>query len=143
MRHFGRIAVLSLAFLVSVSTFFLRGQELPSLPKAPEVVTSSLPNGIQYYLVKNTASSGFADFALVQKGRTLSQVVFFNTVLYGYPGTLSRIFSIFRNPSHTNILPNLASATRKTAMCAMKAMLPCSNSVMCRFPKSVRGIRCS
>ena len=69
MKHFGRIAVLSLAFLVSVSTFFLRGQELPSLPKAPEVVTSSLPNGIQYYLVKNTASSGFADFALVQKGR--------------------------------------------------------------------------
>ena len=69
MRHFGRITILSLAFLVSVSTFFLRGQELPSLPKAPEVVTSSLPNGIQYYLVKNTASSGFADFALVQKGR--------------------------------------------------------------------------
>lgn len=49
-------------------TFSLRAQELPSLPKASDVVTGTLPNGIDYYLVKNGVSSGFADFALVQKG---------------------------------------------------------------------------
>ena len=58
-------------FLFLIPAIFpsLRAQGLPSLPKASEVVTGTLPNGISYYLVTNPAASkGFADFALVQKG---------------------------------------------------------------------------
>lgn len=57
-------------FAVLVITFphILTAQELPPLPRSQDVVTGSLPNGIDYYLVRNSVSSGFADFALVQKG---------------------------------------------------------------------------
>lgn len=46
----------------------MSAQSLSSLPKASEVVTGTLPNGISYYLVTNSESKGHADFALVQKG---------------------------------------------------------------------------
>ncbi|MBR3075032.1 MAG: hypothetical protein IKH11_04665, partial [Bacteroidales bacterium] len=44
----------------------LGAQTLPELEKASEITTGSLPNGISYYLVKNSGTPGFADFALVQ-----------------------------------------------------------------------------
>lgn len=47
----------------------VRAQGLPELAKAPEYTTGTLPNGISYYLVKNTGTPGFADFALVQPHR--------------------------------------------------------------------------
>ena len=47
----------------------LRAQSLPNLGKASEITTGSLPNGISYYLVRNSDSPGFADFALVQPVR--------------------------------------------------------------------------
>ena len=47
----------------------LRAQSLPTLEKASEIVTGSLPDGISYYLVSNAATPGFADFALVQPDR--------------------------------------------------------------------------
>lgn len=46
-----------------------RAQGLPELARAPEYTTGTLPNGISYYLVKNSATPGFADFALVQPHR--------------------------------------------------------------------------
>ena len=46
-----------------------RAQGLPELAKAPEYNKGTLPNGITYYLVKNTGGPGFADFALVQPHR--------------------------------------------------------------------------
>ncbi|MBO6169480.1 MAG: hypothetical protein J6O51_05855 [Bacteroidales bacterium] len=63
MRAFRNI-LLALAGLLEAAA--LCAQELPSLAKAPEITTGKLPDGISYYLVKNTASPGFADFALVQ-----------------------------------------------------------------------------
>lgn len=48
----------------------LRAQSLPTLGKASEIVTGSLPDGISYYLVNNPNTPGFADFALVQPQRT-------------------------------------------------------------------------
>lgn len=45
-------------------------QGLPTLDKAPEITTGSLPDGISYYLVKNPGTPGFADFALVQPKRS-------------------------------------------------------------------------
>lgn len=44
-----------------------QAQNLPSLEIAKEISKGSLPNGIDYYLVTNTAEKGFADFALVRK----------------------------------------------------------------------------
>ena len=41
-------------------------QSLPALPKAPEITVGQLPNGMSYYLAKNPATPGFADYALVQ-----------------------------------------------------------------------------
>lgn len=57
-----------------IFSFLLGSQELPKLQKASEVVTGTLPNGISYYLVKNSASNGFADFALVQRGAVSEDV---------------------------------------------------------------------
>lgn len=51
-------------FALSSASF---AQGLPALPKAPEITVGQLPNGMSYYLVKNSATPGFADFALVQK----------------------------------------------------------------------------
>ena len=53
--------------LVSFAEAF--SQELPSLPKAKEITTGLLDNGVSYYLVSNSESKGFADIALIQKGR--------------------------------------------------------------------------
>ena len=50
-------------------TLLMQGQPLPSLGTAPEIKRSTLPDGIQVYLVTNPARKGFADFALVQRGR--------------------------------------------------------------------------
>lgn len=43
-------------------------KQLPSLPTASEITTGTLSNGIEYYLVSNPYSHGYADYALVQKG---------------------------------------------------------------------------
>lgn len=47
----------------------MSGQGLPSLSKASEITVGRLPDGISYYLVKNDAAPGLADFALVQGRR--------------------------------------------------------------------------
>jgi len=47
----------------------MQGQELPSLGTAKEIEKGLLPDGIRYYLVTNPVRKGFADFALVQRGR--------------------------------------------------------------------------
>ena len=52
-----------------LSCIMMQGQELPSLGTAPEIKRGSLPDGIQFYLVTNPDQKGFADFALVQRGR--------------------------------------------------------------------------
>ena len=57
-----------LTFLL-VSCIMMQGQELPSLGTAPEIKRGSLPDGIQFYLVTNPDRKGYADFALVQRGR--------------------------------------------------------------------------
>lgn len=54
-----------IAFLVFSNA---AAQELPTLGKASEITVTKLPDGISCYLVKNPATTGFADFALVQKG---------------------------------------------------------------------------
>ena len=60
-------------FLCVISGMLLFGsldaQELPTLTQASEITTGKLPDGISYYLVKNAAFPGFADFALVQPSR--------------------------------------------------------------------------
>ena len=61
-----RTLTIILSVLLSLG---LQGQGLPSLEKAEEIVTDRLPDGISYYLVKNTEVPGFADFALVQPSR--------------------------------------------------------------------------
>ena len=47
----------------------MAAQELPAIAKAPEITTGRLPNGITFYLVKNSSTPGYADFALVQPQR--------------------------------------------------------------------------
>lgn len=60
---------LFLSIILSLSSIDkMQSQELPSLPKAAEITVGSLPNGVSYYIVKDQASKGFADFALVRKG---------------------------------------------------------------------------
>ena len=54
---------------ILLSCIMMQGQELPSLDMASEIKRGSLPDGIQYFLVTNPGQKGFADFALVQRGR--------------------------------------------------------------------------
>ncbi len=53
--------------LLVLSVIMMRGQALSSLGVPGEISVGRLPNGIDYYLVTNTAQRGFADFALVRK----------------------------------------------------------------------------
>ena len=57
-----------LVFLLSFMTLQGFAQGLPTLKRAPEINVGKLPDGISYYLVTNTSSKGYANFALVQKG---------------------------------------------------------------------------
>lgn len=57
------IALLSLSIIVPA-------QNLPVLPSDPAITTGTLPNGLTYYIAKNTSAKGRADFALVQKTGT-------------------------------------------------------------------------
>lgn len=57
-----------LVFLLSFATLQVFAQGLPTLKRAPEINVGKLPDGISYYLVTNTSSKGYANFALVQKG---------------------------------------------------------------------------
>lgn len=63
---------LTLLAILLLAPGFLRGQSLPELEKAKEIVTGELPDGISYYLIKNLSHPGFADFALVQPYRDAS-----------------------------------------------------------------------
>lgn len=44
-----------------------KADELPQLAPASEIVTGTLPDGIQYYVVSSPREKGFADFSLVQR----------------------------------------------------------------------------
>ena len=66
MRKFYKQISCLLGLLFSI---MMQGQDLPSLPVAREIQRGSLPDGIQFYLVTNSAQKGFADYALVQRGR--------------------------------------------------------------------------
>lgn len=59
-----QILCLSLCLLPAIK---MHSQELPSLPRDPEITVGSFPNGAPYYIVKNRSPKGFADFALVRK----------------------------------------------------------------------------
>ena len=69
-----RYILLSMISVISSFTFSVGAQSLPSLPKASEVSTGTLPNGISFYIVTNREAKGSADFALVQK-RAVSEDV--------------------------------------------------------------------
>jgi len=49
-------------------------QDLPALGKASEITSGKLPDGLSYYLVKNSSTPGYADYALVQKHCTEGKV---------------------------------------------------------------------
>jgi hypothetical protein len=54
-------------FLLLAAVFSAFGQALPALPKASEITVGTLPDNVSYYLVNNTVSKGYADFALIRK----------------------------------------------------------------------------
>ena len=55
--------VITLALTPAVAS----AQTLPLMPSDPAVSTGVLPNGLTYYVVKNSTIPGYADFALVQE----------------------------------------------------------------------------
>lgn len=61
-----RNITLSLCLFFSVTA---GAQEIPALPVDPDMVKGVLPSGVEYYLMKDGSVKGFADIALVQKGR--------------------------------------------------------------------------
>lgn len=64
---------LSISILLCYA-IFSGAQSLPALPKASEIETGTLPNGIAYYIISNPAAKGRTDYTLVQRGqKNLSQ----------------------------------------------------------------------
>lgn len=53
--------------LFLAASLMMHGRPLPSLDVAKEISKGRLPNGIEYYLVTNPSSKGFADYALAKK----------------------------------------------------------------------------
>lgn len=74
MLHMRRLYNILIYILLSVCSLPLSAEGLPTLKQAPEITVGTFPNGIRYYLVTNTISKGYADFAIVQKGRTDTDV---------------------------------------------------------------------
>ena len=58
-----------LALLMLLPSYKMQSQGLPSLPRDPEITVGSFANGAPYYIVRNTSSKGYADFALVRRSR--------------------------------------------------------------------------
>lgn len=65
MKLVVKSVVVGVAALLSLA---LQAQDLPKLPTDPNVSAGTLPCGIKYYVVKNSAAPGYADYSLVQKG---------------------------------------------------------------------------
>ena len=60
--HFATLSVLLAA------SFALSAQELPTFGQEAGISSGYFANGLSYYIVPNTTSKGYANFALVQKG---------------------------------------------------------------------------
>ena len=60
--HFATLSVLLAA------SFALSAQELPTFGQEAGISSGHFANGLSYYIVPNTTSKGYANFALVQKG---------------------------------------------------------------------------
>ena len=64
-RHFHIVVFLAFLFF---SRIMPAAQTLPSLPADNKIQRGTLRCGVSYYMVKNDAVKGFADFALVRRG---------------------------------------------------------------------------
>lgn len=66
-----RKALLAILFFsILLAPQVLSAQSAPSFKRAPEITEGSMPNGIKYYLVRNSSDKGNANMALVQKNQT-------------------------------------------------------------------------
>ncbi|MCR5519114.1 MAG: hypothetical protein K6F21_02165 [Bacteroidales bacterium] len=59
---------ITLIFLLSAASLGLFAQELPTFGQEAGISTGRFDDGLSYYIVPNTTSKGYANFALVQKG---------------------------------------------------------------------------
>ena len=57
----------NLCLLAVFYPFVVGAQDIPTLERASEITAGTFSNGVDYYMVSNTAAKGFADFALVSK----------------------------------------------------------------------------
>ena len=69
----GHIMLKAFRHIIFISIFLafsagMSAQDLPSLKRRSGITTGRFDNGISYYLVPNTYSKGYANFALIQKG---------------------------------------------------------------------------
>jgi len=60
----------ALSLLLAFFPLSAVSQGLPAVKTAEEVKSGTFPNGVSYYIVANNSSKGYANFALVQKGRS-------------------------------------------------------------------------
>lgn len=59
--------VLALVFSFAAGILCAQTQDVQPLPADPRIKTGKLANGLTYYIVKNDAVKGYADFAVAQK----------------------------------------------------------------------------
>ena len=58
---------LAMAMTLLANIIFAQTQDVQQLPADPRVKTGKLANGLTYYIFKNDAVKGHADFAVAQK----------------------------------------------------------------------------
>lgn len=71
MKRITRVILIFFCLLLSVRGF---SQDVQKLPDDPRIKSGKLANGLTYYIIKNTAVKGYADFCIAEKvGTTLEE----------------------------------------------------------------------
>jgi hypothetical protein len=116
----------------------MQGQDLPSLPTAPEITTGTLPDGIGFYLVENKDRTGFADFALVQRsfGDETTTYRFRDVAMHLESAADSTLFTLFdiasvcREPQAVIVCGDIDRTRIRERMELLSMMVPTLESTL-------------
>ena len=88
MKQLSAIFKITLLLLLFAVPVFAQVQDVQPLPDDPRIKTGTLANGLTYYVIKNGAVKGYADFAMPTKVSSNSELLPIENVYFPL-GTLN------------------------------------------------------